>query len=49
VSAASTATGTAAIALVTARTVVSSAWIDWLQRLDPARVVFAHDHDVWES
>jgi N-acyl homoserine lactone hydrolase len=24
------------------------AWIDRLQRLDPARVVFAHDHAVWE-
>ncbi len=23
------------------------AWIDRLQRLDPARVVFAHDHAVW--
>ncbi len=23
-------------------------WIDRLQRLDPARVVFAHDHAVWE-
>lgn len=23
-------------------------WIDRLQRLDPARVVFAHDHSVWE-
>ena len=22
-------------------------WIDRLQRLDPARVVFAHDHAVW--
>jgi len=24
------------------------AWIDRLQQLDPARVVFAHDHAVWE-
>ncbi len=24
------------------------AWIDRLQRFDPARVVFAHDHAVWE-
>jgi N-acyl homoserine lactone hydrolase len=24
------------------------AWIDRLQRLDPARVVFAHDNAVWE-
>jgi len=24
------------------------AWLDRLQRLDPARVVFAHDHAVWE-
>ena len=24
------------------------AWIDRLQELDPARVVFAHDHSVWE-
>jgi N-acyl homoserine lactone hydrolase len=23
-------------------------WIDRLQRLDPARVVFAHDHAIWE-
>jgi N-acyl homoserine lactone hydrolase len=23
-------------------------WIDRLQRFDPARVVFAHDHSVWE-
>jgi hypothetical protein len=23
------------------------AWIDRLQRLDPRRVVFAHDHAVW--
>ena len=23
-------------------------WIDRLQRFDPARVVFAHDHAVWE-
>lgn len=23
-------------------------WIDRLQRLDPARVVFAHDHSVWQ-
>jgi len=23
------------------------AWLDRLQRLDPARVVFAHDHAVW--
>jgi len=27
---------------------VTPAWIDRLQRLDPARVVFAHDHAVWE-
>jgi N-acyl homoserine lactone hydrolase len=25
-----------------------SAWIDRLQQLDPRRVVFAHDHTVWE-
>ena len=24
------------------------AWLNRLQRLDPARVVFAHDHAVWE-
>lgn len=24
------------------------AWIERLQRFDPARVVFAHDHSVWE-
>ncbi|MDT0261448.1 N-acyl homoserine lactonase family protein [Jatrophihabitans lederbergiae] len=24
------------------------AWLDRLQRLDPARVVFAHDHAVWQ-
>jgi N-acyl homoserine lactone hydrolase len=24
------------------------AWMDRLQRLDPSRVVFAHDHSVWE-
>jgi N-acyl homoserine lactone hydrolase len=23
------------------------AWLDRLQRLDPARVLFAHDHSVW--
>jgi N-acyl homoserine lactone hydrolase len=23
-------------------------WLDRLQQLDPARVVFAHDHSVWE-
>jgi N-acyl homoserine lactone hydrolase len=27
---------------------VVPAWIDRLQRLDPRRVVFAHDHAVWE-
>ncbi len=27
---------------------LTPAWIDRLQRLDPARVVFAHDHAVWE-
>ncbi len=27
---------------------VSPAWIDRLQRLDPARVYFAHDNAVWE-
>jgi N-acyl homoserine lactone hydrolase len=26
----------------------SPAWIARLQRLDPRRVVFAHDHAVWE-
>lgn len=26
----------------------TSAWIDRLQQLDPARVVFAHDNAVWE-
>jgi N-acyl homoserine lactone hydrolase len=24
------------------------AWVDRLQQLDPARVVFAHDNAVWE-
>ncbi len=28
---------------------VAAEWIDRLQRLDPARVVFAHDNAVWES
>jgi N-acyl homoserine lactone hydrolase len=27
---------------------ITPAWIDRLQELDPARVVFAHDHSVWE-
>jgi N-acyl homoserine lactone hydrolase len=27
---------------------VTPAWIERLQELDPARVVFAHDHSVWE-
>ena len=27
---------------------VPPAWMDRLQRLDPARVLFAHDHAVWE-
>jgi N-acyl homoserine lactone hydrolase len=27
---------------------VAPAWIDRLQRFDPARVVFAHDNAVWE-
>jgi N-acyl homoserine lactone hydrolase len=27
---------------------VTPAWLDRLQRLDPSRVVFAHDHAVWE-
>lgn len=27
---------------------LTPAWIDRLQQLDPARVVFAHDHAVWE-
>jgi N-acyl homoserine lactone hydrolase len=27
---------------------VPPAWLDRLQQLDPARVVFAHDHAVWE-
>ncbi|MCI0690183.1 MAG: N-acyl homoserine lactonase family protein [Sporichthyaceae bacterium] len=27
---------------------VPPGWIDRLQRLDPARVVFAHDHAVWQ-
>jgi N-acyl homoserine lactone hydrolase len=27
---------------------VTPAWLDRLCRLDPARVVFAHDHAVWE-
>jgi N-acyl homoserine lactone hydrolase len=27
---------------------VPPAWMDRLQRLDPARVTFAHDHAVWE-
>ena len=26
----------------------AQAWIDRLQKLDPRRVVFAHDHAVWE-
>jgi len=28
--------------------VATPEWIDRLARLDPARVVFAHDHSVWE-
>ena len=27
---------------------VPPSWLDRLQQLDPARVVFAHDHGVWE-
>ncbi len=27
---------------------ITPAWIDRIQRLDPARVVFAHDNAVWE-
>jgi N-acyl homoserine lactone hydrolase len=27
---------------------VPPAWLDRLQQLDPARVMFAHDHAVWE-
>ncbi len=27
---------------------VPPAWLDRLQQLDPARVLFAHDHAVWE-
>lgn len=27
---------------------VPPSWVDRLQQLDPARVVFAHDHAVWE-
>src|SRR5439155_19327374 len=27
---------------------VTPAWIDRIQQLDPARVVFAHDNTVWE-
>jgi len=27
---------------------ITRAWVDRLQRLDPARVVFAHDHAVWQ-
>jgi N-acyl homoserine lactone hydrolase len=27
---------------------VPPVWVDRLQRLDPARVLFAHDHAVWE-
>src|SRR5438552_1670906 len=27
---------------------VTPAWIDRIQQLDPARVVFAHDNAVWE-
>jgi len=27
---------------------VAPAWVDLLQRFDPARVVFAHDHAVWQ-
>ena len=26
---------------------VAPSWVERLQRLDPARVVFAHDHAVW--
>jgi len=28
---------------------VPPAWLDRLQQLDPARVMFAHDHAVWEQ
>ncbi|MEP6696938.1 MAG: N-acyl homoserine lactonase family protein [Pseudonocardiales bacterium] len=31
-----------------AAVVPTRAWLDRLQRLDPARVVFAHDHCVWQ-
>jgi N-acyl homoserine lactone hydrolase len=27
---------------------LAPAWIDRLQQLDPRRVMFAHDHAVWE-
>ena len=27
---------------------IAPAWMDRLQRMDPSRVVFAHDHAVWE-
>ena len=27
---------------------VAVAWVDRLQRLDPVRVLFAHDHAVWQ-
>lgn len=27
---------------------MAAAWVDRLQQLDPLRVVFAHDHAVWE-
>jgi N-acyl homoserine lactone hydrolase len=27
---------------------ITPAWLDRLQQLDPSRVVFAHDHAVWE-
>jgi N-acyl homoserine lactone hydrolase len=27
---------------------IPPSWLDRLQQLDPARVVFAHDHSVWE-
>lgn len=27
---------------------ITPAWLNRLQQLDPARVVFAHDHTVWE-
>lgn len=27
---------------------IAPAWVDRLQRLDPARVLFAHDHAIWQ-